>query len=93
MLATPAKSFAGSYGRFLFTTEAMVWPLEVSIKVPSGAPLAMLCAPAMPGRFSTMTGCPHFDDSRWLMARARISVVLPAEKGTTNFTAAVGHVD
>ena len=53
---TPTKSFTGSNARPLLSTPRTVCPFEVSISVwPSGAALAAVAVPAMPGRFSTMT--------------------------------------
>ena len=48
--------------------------------------LATLLAPAMPGRFSTMTCCFHLAASFSATERATMSVRLPAEKGTTSRT-------
>src|SRR5215475_8514695 len=45
----------------------------------------------MPGLFSTMTVCFQSDASLSAMPRARMSVLLPAEKGTTVFTVCVGQ--
>ena len=67
------------------------WPFEVSINVcPSAGPLATLAVPAIPGRFSTMTCWFHFVESFSASARARMSVMLPAEKGTTMRTISFG---
>ncbi len=62
----------------------MVWPFEVSISVsPSPGLLATPAVPATPGRFSTITCCFHRVLSLSASARARMSVMLPAENGTT----------
>lgn len=86
-----AKSLIGSKPRFLFTTPTTLWPLEVNmICEPSAGPLAMLLTPAMPGRFSTMTCCFHLAASFSATVRARMSVMLPPENGTTMRTSWVG---
>src|SRR5438874_4168079 len=48
--------------------------------------------PPAPGWFSMMTGCPQYSDSFWPNVRARMSVALPAVKGTMILTGFVGHV-
>jgi hypothetical protein len=45
--------------------------------------LATLAVPAMPGRFSTRTCCFQRSPSFSAITRARMSVWLPAENGTT----------
>src|SRR5690606_26070767 len=47
-------------------------------------------APA-PGLFSTITGCPRDLDNSSPSARARTSVVPPAENGTTKLTGLAGQ--
>ena len=80
----PAKSFTGSNGTVLLIARAMVCPFEVSISVwPSGLLVATVAVPGRPGRFSTMTCCFHMPDSLSARMRARPSVMLPAENGTT----------
>jgi len=85
------NSLTGSNGRFLLRTAATVCPLDVSISVyPSGADFATLAVPGMPGRFSTINCWPHRSLSFSAMMRARRSVTLPAENGTTRRTAWFG---
>ena len=85
---TPENSRTGSNGRFLLRTAATVCPLDVSINVyPSGADFATLAVPGMPGRFSTINCWPQRSPSFSPMMRARRSVTLPAENGTTRRTA------
>src|SRR5258706_10740649 len=61
---------------------------------PSGADLATWLAPRFPdapGRLSTTTGCPHISASFGPTVRARMSMPVPGENGTTIFTGCVGQ--
>lgn len=77
----------GSKVSLLLTLRITVWPFDVSMIVaPSAGALATLAAPAMPGRFSTMTDWFQRSPSFSAIERARMSVMLPAENGTTRRT-------
>src|SRR5258708_3646114 len=61
---------------------------------PSGGDFATAFAPRLPdapGRLSTTTGWPHISASLGPMVRARMSMPVPGENGTTILTGCVGH--
>src|SRR5258706_13555568 len=81
------KSFAGSNGMLAYTLGliASAPTSERSRVVPSGADLATKSAPTLPlapVRFSTITGWPQAVVRCGPIARARMSEVPPAAKGT-----------
>ena len=47
--------------------------------------------PLAPGLFSTTTGWPHFSASFGPMTRARMSMPVPGENGTTSVTGREGN--
>ena len=90
---TPTKSRTGSNARFLLRCPITVCPFEDSMSVwPSAPALATLAVPASPGRFSTSTSLLQRCCSFSATTRARTSVMLPAEKGTTRRTICSGYL-
>src|SRR5918911_3103599 len=47
--------------------------------------------PLAPALFSTTTACPHFSESFGPITRARMSIPVPGEKGTTSVTGRLGN--
>ena len=101
-LGTPATSVTGtksltwSKGIFAYSDAliACVPTVPISSVWPSGAALATSAAPLLPpapGLLSTMKGWPNAFCSSGASARARMSVVPPAAKGTTMRTGLLGQ--
>ena len=91
-----AKSFTGSYGSFGYSDWLMpcVPTVPISSVWPSAGERATSLAPRLPpapGLLSTMKGWPNTRPSSGASARARMSVVPPAAKGTTMRTGLLGQ--
>jgi len=94
-LVMDSRWVVNSYGRFLYSAAAAVWPTLASSRVyPSAGALAVRAAPTVPpapGLLSTMTGCDHSVCNWVARARATRSVVPPGVNGAISVTGLVGQ--
>src|SRR4029434_4486205 len=79
---TPATSLTGSNGSLGWIAAPVVYEVEETYRVwPSAGDLTIKSAAIIwlaPGRLSTITGCLNASLRRWLIARAKMSLLPPA---------------